>query len=64
MKKGFKMEELLNIAKNAFPSVSGSEKVKGIQEDVEILWDKWGIPHIYANSVNDEEQFLKISKEL
>lgn len=47
------MEELLNIAKNAFPPVSGSEKVKGIQEEVEILWDKWGIPHIYAKSAND-----------
>jgi penicillin amidase len=47
------MEELLNIAKNAFPPVSGSEKVKGIQEEVEILWDKWGIPHIYAKSVDD-----------
>jgi len=47
------MEELLNIAKNAFPPVSGSEKVKGIQEEVEILWDKWGIPHIYAKSLKD-----------
>ncbi len=47
------MEELLNIAKKAFPPVSGSEKVEGIQDEVEILWDKWGIPHIYANSVDD-----------
>lgn len=47
------MEELLNIAKNAFPPISGSEKVKGIKDEVEILWDKWGIPHIYANSVDD-----------
>ncbi len=47
------MEELLNIAKKAFPPVSGSEKVKGIKDEVEILWDKWGIPHIYANSVDD-----------
>jgi len=47
------MEELLNIAKNAFPPVSGSEKVKGIQEEVEILWDNWGIPHVYAKSLND-----------
>ncbi|MHA2180554.1 MAG: penicillin acylase family protein [Promethearchaeota archaeon] len=47
------MEELLNIAKNAFPPVSGSEIVKGIQEEVEILWDKWGIPHIYAKSSDD-----------
>ncbi len=47
------MEDLLNIAKNAFPSVSGIEKVEGIQDEVEILWDKWGIPHIYAKSAND-----------
>lgn len=47
------MEDLLNIAKNAFPSVSGSERVKGIQEEIEILWDKWGIPHVYAKSSND-----------
>lgn len=47
------MEELLNIAKDAFPKVSGTEEIKGIQEEVEILWDKWGIPHIYANSVDD-----------
>ena len=47
------MEELLNIAKNAFPPISGSEKVKGIQEEVEILWDNWGIPHVYAKSLED-----------
>ena len=47
------MEELLNIAKNSFPPISGSEKIKGIQEEVEILWDSWGIPHIYAKSLND-----------
>jgi penicillin amidase len=47
------MEELLNIVKKSYPPVSGSEKVEGIQDEVEILWDKWGIPHIYANSVED-----------
>jgi len=47
------MEEFLNIAKKAFPMVSGTEKLKGLNEEVEILWDKWGIPHIYAKSQND-----------
>ncbi|MFX1595957.1 MAG: penicillin acylase family protein [Promethearchaeota archaeon] len=47
------MEEFLNVAKNAFPPVSGTEKLKGLKEEVEILWDKWGIPHIYAKSQND-----------
>ena len=45
------MEELLNIAKKAFPQVSGTEKIEGIQEEVEILWDKWGIPHIYGRCI-------------
>ncbi|MHA2032911.1 MAG: penicillin acylase family protein, partial [Candidatus Kariarchaeaceae archaeon] len=43
----------MNIAKNAFPPHSGSESIEGIKNDIEILWDKWGIPHIYASSVND-----------
>ena len=47
------MEELLNIAKNAFPQVSGTETIEGIQDEVEVLWDKWGIPHIYAKSIDD-----------
>jgi len=47
------MEEILNIVKKSYPPVSGSEKVRGIRDEVEILWDKWGIPHIYANSVED-----------
>ncbi|MFW9901218.1 MAG: penicillin acylase family protein [Candidatus Thorarchaeota archaeon] len=47
------MEDLLNIAKNSFPPVSGSEKVKGINDEVEILWDNWGIPHVYAKSLSD-----------
>ena len=47
------MEEILNIAKKAFPPVEGSEIIEGIQNEVEILWDKWGIPHVYGNSVED-----------
>ncbi|MFX0187043.1 MAG: penicillin acylase family protein [Candidatus Hodarchaeota archaeon] len=47
------MEEILQIAKNAFPPTEGSESLEGIKEEVEILWDKWGIPHIYAKSLED-----------
>jgi penicillin amidase len=47
------MEELLKIAKNAFPPTEGSETIEGIKKEVEVLWDKWGIPHIYANSIED-----------
>ena len=47
------MEELLNIAKSVFPPIEGSETIEGIKEEVEILWDKWGIPHIFAHSIED-----------
>ncbi|MFX1410311.1 MAG: penicillin acylase family protein [Promethearchaeota archaeon] len=47
------MEDFLNIAKKAFPPITGSEKLEGLEDEVEILWDKWGIPHIFAKSIKD-----------
>lgn len=47
------MENFLEIAKNAFPLLKGAEILKGIKKEVEILWDKWGIPHIFANCAED-----------
>jgi len=31
----------------------GAEKVQGLREPVEILRDKWGVPHIYAKNSDD-----------
>jgi penicillin amidase len=47
------MEEFLQIAKNAFPVSEGSEVIEGIQKKTQVLWDKYGIPHIYAHSAED-----------
>ena len=47
------MEDILQIAKNSFPPTEGSENLEGINEEVEVLWDKWGIPHIFAKSNKD-----------
>ena len=47
------VEDLLKIAREAFPPTEGSEVLEGAVEEIEILWDKWGIPHIYAKSIND-----------
>ncbi len=47
------VEDLIKIAKNAFPPTEGSEVLEAAREEIEILWDKWGIPHIYAKSIND-----------
>jgi penicillin amidase len=37
----------------AFPKVSGSVTLVGLQAPVEILRDKYGIPHIYARNAED-----------
>ncbi len=47
------MEDLLKIAKNAFPPIEGTEEISALKEKVEILWDKYGIPHIFAQSAED-----------
>ncbi len=47
------MEELLEIAKKSFPSMQEEEKINGLKANVEILWDKWGIPHIFAENIYD-----------
>ena len=46
------MEEFLEIARNSFPPTKGIEYLQ-VREDVEILWDKWGIPHIFSKSDED-----------
>ncbi|MBD3253633.1 MAG: hypothetical protein GF383_00990 [Candidatus Lokiarchaeota archaeon] len=47
------MEDFLKSAQAAFPIIDGSEKVNGLQKEVDILWDKWGIPHIFAETMED-----------
>jgi penicillin amidase len=35
------------------PKTSGQQRVVGLQHDVTVYRDEWGIPHIYASSVED-----------
>jgi penicillin amidase len=39
----------------AFASILGAESIHtpGIQKQVEILRDRWGVPHIYASTIHD-----------
>ena len=40
-------------SKSKLPKIEGSIKVKGLTNEVEIIRDKWGIPHIYASNLKD-----------
>nr|MDO8116590.1 penicillin acylase family protein [Candidatus Sigynarchaeota archaeon] len=47
------IDEMLRIAKSAFPPDEGTTVLRGLNDDVEVCWDTWGIPHVYATSAVD-----------
>jgi penicillin amidase len=42
-----------DTVRGVLPVVNGSADVEGLQAQVEILRDNWGIPHIYASNQHD-----------
>src|ERR671910_411453 len=44
---------LRDLAKQALATIDGELKVAGLRQDVRVLRDEWGVPHIYAESVDD-----------
>ncbi len=44
---------LFYLYRRPLPQVSGSLKVKGLKAPVEVIRDKWGVPHIYAGNADD-----------
>jgi penicillin amidase len=42
-----------NVSRAPLPQHSGELNVAGLQDNVEILRDEWGIPHIYATNFHD-----------
>src|SRR6266511_2380661 len=46
-------DALRERAHAALPQVEGELKLTGLEQSVEVLWDRWGIPHVYAKSTHD-----------
>jgi penicillin amidase len=46
-------EMLHERARAALPQVEGELSLSGLREPVEVLWDRWGVPHVYAQSTYD-----------
>jgi penicillin amidase len=40
-------------ARAALPPVEGELSLSGLRDPVEVLWDRWGVPHVYAQSTHD-----------
>lgn len=46
-------ESLAQKAKAVLAQLEGSLAIPGLKEPVEVLRDRWGVPHIYARNAND-----------
>jgi len=44
---------LTQISKRRLPIIDGQLQLPGLKKQVEIIRDKWGVPHIYANNEHD-----------
>ena len=42
-----------DLAEARLPQIEGSIQVPGLQTEVEVLRDPWGVPHIYASNLDD-----------
>lgn len=44
---------IFGLGKRRLPKVSGALNIPGLQAKVEVIRDKWGVPHIYAQNMDD-----------
>ena len=47
-----------HLARRALPQLDGTRTVAGLQQPVEIVRDRWGVPHIFAGS--DEDAYFAL----
>src|SRR5207247_9328296 len=47
------VDDVREAAKRALPPVEGEIRVPGLLEPVEVIRDRWGVPHIYAETLDD-----------
>ena len=45
--------DLKTLARQSLARIEGRLTVRGLQRPVEVIRDKWGIPHIYAQNIDD-----------
>jgi len=41
------------VVRRAFPQVTGELRVGGLHQPVEVVRDRWGVPHVYARTEHD-----------
>jgi penicillin amidase len=46
-------EEFQELARDHLPTLDGTLPVQGLRDEVVVLRDSWGVPHIYARNLDD-----------
>src|SRR5512136_619227 len=44
---------LIGLSRRRLPQVDGTLHAKGLERPVEVVRDRWGVPHIYAETLHD-----------
>jgi penicillin amidase len=60
-------ERLLARARAALPPVEGEVRIPGLRRPVEVVRDRWGVPHLYAQDLHDlylAQGYLQASERL
>jgi penicillin amidase len=47
------VEQMRDLAKKALAVTSGTISAAGLKEEVRVIRDRWGVPHIFAQNVED-----------
>ena len=47
------VEQMKELARQSLVATSGIISVRGLKDEVRIIRDRWGVPHIFATSVKD-----------
>ena len=48
------LKAILNhLSKRRLPPIAGDQRIQGLISDVEVVRDRWGVPHIYASNAWD-----------
>src|SRR5262245_36898132 len=45
--------DLKSLAQQSLATIDGTLNVSGLREPVEVVRDRWGVPHIYARNTDD-----------
>ena len=46
-------EQFKSLARASLSPIEGEFRIPGLRADVQVLRDRWGVPHIYAQNVDD-----------